>query len=279
MRRRWRGIDVTELRSPDGACAMISDHGAHVLSWRPASESPRELLFLSDASGFGGGVAIRGGVPIIFPQFGGRGSGGRHGFARTATWRHTFTGLEQGGAVARYQLSDADLGESSWGYRFELEYEVAVRGSEMQLTLTVTNTDSRAWEFSAALHTYLQVKEVAAIELRGLRGLSFVDQTENGRCEIQHDELLQIAGEVDRIYADIADPLQLDDHGRRLEVTQTSFADLVVWNPGPEKAAALSDLTAGAYANFICVEAAAVLQPIALAPGSSWQGQQILLEG
>jgi D-hexose-6-phosphate mutarotase len=44
------------------------------------------LLFMSPASQFAVGKAIRGGVPIIFPWFGAREGFPSHGFARVTEW-------------------------------------------------------------------------------------------------------------------------------------------------------------------------------------------------
>ena len=284
MRRAWQGLPVTELHSPDGACAVVADHGAHVLSWTPAGDAASEALFLSAATGGGDGVAIRGGVPVIFPQFAERGPGRRHGFARIRPWRQIFAGIEEGVAVARYCLTDGDLqpgdlpsGEAIHGPgRFLLEYSVAVHGAELHLALTVSNTDSRAWGFMAALHTYLAVTDVAQVALRGLRGLRYLDQTAAGAEVIQQVETLTISGEVDRIYADVNAPLELVDGDRCISLNQTGFADAIVWNPGTIKDAALSDLMPGDGHRFLCVEAGTVLQPVTLAPGASWQASQTM---
>ena len=62
------GLEKVVLRSRDGALAEVYLHGAHVTSWRPAG-TREERLFLSERSEFRGGAAIRGGIPVIFPQF------------------------------------------------------------------------------------------------------------------------------------------------------------------------------------------------------------------
>ena len=77
---RFEGLDAVELRAPDGARATVLLHGGHVVSWVPAGAD--EQLYLSPKSSFAPGSAIRGGVPVIFPQFNTRGPLQRHGFAR-----------------------------------------------------------------------------------------------------------------------------------------------------------------------------------------------------
>ena len=73
-------LDYTVLTTAAGDTARVHHNGAHLVSWQPAGHA--EQLFLSAASDFGHGVAIRGGVPIVFPQFSDYGPLGRHGFVR-----------------------------------------------------------------------------------------------------------------------------------------------------------------------------------------------------
>ena len=96
------------LRAPDGAEATITLYGAHLVSWKAASSTgaaPQERMFMSRLSALDGSRALRGGVPVIFPQFAERGSGMRHGFARVSTWRVLDSG-EQDGAAHHCQQSE-----------------------------------------------------------------------------------------------------------------------------------------------------------------------------
>jgi glucose-6-phosphate 1-epimerase len=49
---------------------------------------------------------------------------------------------------------------------------------------------------------------------------------------------------------------------------------VVVWNPGPDKAAAMNDLPDDDWLRLLCVEAAAIGTPITLAPGQEWVARQ-----
>lgn len=87
------------LTTSSGARAEIALQGAHLLSWIP--EGGSERLFLSAASQFRSGAAIRGGVPVIFPQFGTFGSLPKHGFARILPWIVEETLTREETAIAR----------------------------------------------------------------------------------------------------------------------------------------------------------------------------------
>lgn len=269
-RKQWNGIWVTELASDDGAQVLIADHGAHVLSWTPAGGRP--ALYLSGKSGFGGSAAIRGGVPIIFPQFGERGAGKRHGFVRTAAWEALGASVENGKAVARYRLQHE--GDALWPHQAELVYTVTASGQELELALDVRNPSNESWQFCAALHTYLQVADIARVTLSGLQHVDYLDQVLDGTPGRQEEAALGIDAEIDRIYAGVAQPLTLDDGARRISIAKEGFADVVVWNPGAAKAAGLADMPAQDYQAFLCVEAGAIMQPVLLPAGASWRGVQ-----
>jgi glucose-6-phosphate 1-epimerase len=267
------------LATTDGARAEIYLHGAHVTSWVPVGGS--EALFLSPKADFRPGQAIRGGVPVIFPQFGGLGQLPAHGFARNLTWDLA----ESASDYAILRLRENENGLKIWPHKFELEYTVRIGGNQLELSLKVNNTDSAPFEFTAALHTYLRVNDVRRAAIGGLKGLWFIDKTKPStaskqmmtREAIQEDERLHFPGEVDSPYFEVVRPLQLEQDGQNIKLEKSGFADVVVWNPGPEKCAALKDMQPDGYLEFVCVEAAAVEKPIKLAPGESWVGVQRLV--
>ncbi len=269
------GLPKIVLAADDGARAEIYLHGAHITSWIPAGGS--EALFLSPKAEFLSGRPIRGGVPIIFPQFGGLGKLPAHGFARTMAWELGETAPDH--AILHLHESESSLG--IWSHKFELEYMVRIGGSQLELSLKATNTDNAPFEFTAALHTYLRVNDLRHAAVGGLKGSWFVDRTNPSagivRQAIQKDDQLDFPGEVDRLYFEVVHPVQLIENERRISVEKSGFADVVTWNPGPEKCAASKDMQPESYLEFVCVEAAAVEKPIRLGQGESWVGVQRLM--
>jgi len=91
---------VRAVVSSQAAEAEIYLQGAHVARWTPRGQRP--VLFLSSKSLFTPGMAIRGGVPVIFPWFGPRAEGKpgpAHGFARITEWALDGTKLCNDGDV------------------------------------------------------------------------------------------------------------------------------------------------------------------------------------
>lgn len=267
------------LRAADGARAEAYRHGAHVTSWIPAGEAD-DRLYLSARSAFRPGAAIRGGVPVIFPQFAAFGPLPKHGFAREVEWQLVDQGVAaDGDAAATFRLADAPATRAVWPHPFAAELTVTVGGAVLDLRLRVTNTGDAPLAFTGALHTYLRVGDVEAAAVRGLAGVRYRDSAAGGVERVQDDAELRVSGEVDRIYLQAPPVLEVREPGRVLRVTHAGFPDVVVWNPGAERAAALPDLEPGGHRRLLCVEAAVVGTPVRLAPGARWDGRQTLVAG
>lgn len=262
------------LTSPGHARAEIYLHGAQVTSWIPAGGD--EQLFLSRKSEFHASAAIRGGVPIIFPQFSNMGPFMRHGFARVSTWDFIGADTVANNAVAAtFQLRDSDATRKMWPYSFFAEFIVTLGSDRLEMQFTVTNTDLQSFSFTAALHTYFRVTDVGQVAIENLRDIHYYDQV-TGKNEIETAALVKFNGEVNRIYFDSPLHLILREGNRAINIHATGFRDTVVWNPGATNGAALADLETEGYRRLVCIEAAAIGTPVQLAPGESWRGAQIL---
>jgi len=272
----FRGQPAVALAAPDGARAVVLLHGAQVVSWQPAGGGGR--LFLSERARYGAGQSVRGGVPVVFPQFNERGPLPRHGFVRNRPW--TLVRAETGAddALAVLQLNDDASTRALWPHAFALELTVCVRGQRLDVELAVNNTGAAAFDFMAALHTYLAVAEIAAAQLSGLAGCRYEDFV-TGTQRTDEATALRIEGHTDRIYFGAPAALSLDEDGRRLRIEATRFPDVVVWNPGEAGAAQLADLAPDEHRRFLCVEAALIGEPVTLAPGEQWWGRQTLIAG
>lgn len=265
---QFRGTPCIRLRN-DGATALVALHGGQLLSWIPADG--RECLFLAQRADFAPGAAIRGGMPVIFPQFGERGALRKHGFARVLDW--SFAGIEHG--AAHFELH-AGPATADWPHAFACRLSIALTDTRLTATLAVENRGDSAFAFTAALHTYLHVDDLAQVTLEGLQGCDYEDSANGGTLHREDHHALAFDGEIDRIYGDVVAPLALVDGGHRLDIEQAGFADTIVWNPGEQLAARIGDLAPGEHRRFVCVEAGQVLQPAVLMPGERWHGSQSL---
>jgi glucose-6-phosphate 1-epimerase len=276
MLTEFAGQPAVALRAPDGASAVVLLHGAQVVSWQPAGGGER--LFLSERSRFGEGASVRGGMPVIFPQFNERGPLPRHGFVRTRAWQLARSEAGAGDALAVLQLTDDEETRALWPHSFALELTVCVHDDRLDVELAVSNTGDSVFDFMAALHTYLGVAEVESVRLSGLRGCRYEDFT-TGTMHVDEAEAVRVIEEIDRIYYGVGTPLVLSETQRRLRIEAANFPEVVVWNPWQVKAAAMADLAPADFRRILCVEAALIEKPLPLAAGEQWWGRQTLIAG
>ena len=266
--------------------ARVCSYAAHVASWTPklgiggGNVVTRPGLFCSPKTLWGGGKAIRGGVPICWPWFGGRTNDPRpagkasaaHGFARTRPWFvESVHSADNGRVEVTFLLVSDDDTLAIWPHAFEARL-VASLGTTLNLTLEVKNVDDTAFEYEGALHTYLTVSEVEKIKVLGLEGTTFIDKVDGGTQKPQGSEALMLTGETDRVYLNTKSAIVVDDPGlsRQLRIEKTGSAATVVWNPWLIKATAMTDLGGDAWRSFVCVEAACVQPaPVPLSPGAT----------
>jgi glucose-6-phosphate 1-epimerase len=266
------------LLNSAGDTAEVSLFGAQVLSWIPAAGA--EQLYCSPHATLPG-RAIRGGVPICFPQFANCGPLAKHGFARTSVWQmqgEPITGVDTQIARATFLLQNSPLTWELWPFSFALQLDVILGAGYIECRLQVTNTGSNAFDFTAALHTYLAVADVRKAQILGLASVSYLDSLKQNEKSVSSLSTLQIADEIDRVYLSTPTSLAVLLSGSsHMRIDQSGFADTVVWNPGTAKAAALGDMPAQDWERMLCVEAAQIDHPVHLSPGNQWQGAQRLI--
>ena len=259
-------VSAVRWSTQDGASAIVALQGAHLVSWVPAGGA--EALFVSERSPFAEGKAIRGGVPVCFPQFADRGPLAQHGFARTAPWAHA--GTE--GGTATFVLLDTPRTRALWPHAFRLELAIAIGGASLAMTLRATNTGETPWSFTTALHSYFAVDAPRA-RLHGLQGVAFLTRGEDRR-HVEVRDAIPADEAIDRTYFAAPARLRLVDPARTLAISQQGFTDNVVWNPGEARAAQMADMQPGGHARMLCVEAAAIEPALTLLPRETWTGTQ-----
>ena len=262
------GLQKVRITSPEAAGEMYL-HGAHVTSWRPAGGE--EVLFLSSQSRWEHGHAIRGGIPICFPWFGGKADDPKapaHGFVRTKAWQlESIAQAGDGVTVSMFTESDEDT-KRWWPADFRVVHRVTF-ASELRLELVVTNTGKTSLRFEEALHAYHRVGNVVETRVGGLDAVQYIDKTDSNLTKIQHGEIA-IVSETDRVYLNTSNAIELDESGlrRRTRVAKENSLTTVVWNPWVEKAHSLPDFADDEWMQMICIETSNVSDfAVDLAPG------------
>jgi glucose-6-phosphate 1-epimerase len=174
--------------------------GCTVTSWISNS---KENLFISDLAIFNGSKAIRGGIPIVFPQFGSPPNStlNQHGFARNLNWDLIFHKGSEDNAAAIFSLTENEITLQQWPYKFTLFYKIILQGAVLTTELSIHNTDIvKSFEFQALLHTYLRVNNINNVQIEGCENMKYIDKLSNSTEFINKNEKLIIDKEVDRIY-------------------------------------------------------------------------------
>lgn len=244
-------------------------HGAHVTSWKPAGAN--EVLYLSPRSLWQDGAAIRGGLPVCFPWFGNKSDDPKaptHGFVRTKSWHLDSIEQTEDGVSVTMFTDNSKSTQKWWPPEFRLLYR-ATFGAELVLELVATNTSSAPLRFEEALHAYYKVGDATKTSIYGLDHTQYLDKTDSFREKTQSGDVL-IKAETDRVYLDTEKPLRMVDGvlHRKTVVTKENSRTTVIWNPFPEKAAALKDLGQDQWKSFVCIEVTNVGEyAVELAPG------------
>lgn len=273
VREVWRGLACTLITLPNGDRVRVSDFGAQVLSWQVRGQ---ERMFLSERAVLDGSAAIRGGVPVCFPQFNARGPLPKHGLARRTVWQYEGADAQGDAITARWRWEATEPLHADFAHGLRAQLAVSTSPDQLCIALSATNTGSTALAFTAALHTYLAVQGADMASLQGLDGAAFWDAAKNFAPAVQSGAVV-LGGEVDRVYARSSQPLELRDAAGTLRISQdAAWPETVVWNPGPALCATLPDMQGADWMRMLCVEAAAINQPVALHPGQCWQAAQTL---
>ena len=271
----FQGQPCVRLHHASGDSALVALHGAQVLSWKSGGV---ERFYLSPKAVMDGKTAIRGGVPICFPQFNQRGPLVKHGFARNLPW--TADGARQDGdtTVAIFGLASDAVTRAMWPHDFAAHREVRLSAGGLLLEFSVENTGTTALEFTLALHSYLRVAAIADVRLGGLEVQPVWDSlTDTHATQVGPVRFTQ---EFDAVYQAAPQPLTLTDGQTTLHIAQSpGFGQTVVWNPGAALCAKLADMPADGWQHMVCVEAAQIDAPVPLAPGATWTGWQQLTVG
>lgn len=280
MTKEWNGIDHIVLRSPQGASVRVSMHGAQVTSWR--NEQGEELLFTSTKAIFKPPKAVRGGIPICFPQFGNCGVLEQHGFARNKIWTVDDNPPplpstdSQGKSFIDLLLKPSEEDMKGWPHSFELRLRVCLAtNGDLSLISRVRNINGKAFSFSFAYHTYLSVSDISEVRIENLETLDYLDNLRQRERFTEQGDAITFESEVDRIYLSSPNVIAVLDHERKrtFVIRKEGLPDVVVWNPWEKKSKAMVDFGDEEYKQMVCVNGAVIEKPITLKPGEEWTGR------
>jgi glucose-6-phosphate 1-epimerase len=262
------GLPRVSIATP-AASAEIYLHGAQLTSWRPTGYE--DVIFLSRQSQFEAGKAIRGGIPVCFPWFRNKVDDPKapsHGVVRTKAWQLESVEVHGNGVQVSLSTVSDEGTRAWWPHDFHLVHRATI-GTQLTQELIVTNINAVPVRLEEALHTYYHVGAADSVHIRGLDGVSYLDNTDGNREKRQEGDIVFTA-QTDRAYLDTTHAVEIVDPvlRRRIRLEKQNSRTTVVWNPWSTGAQTLSDLGDGEWQTMACVEASNMrAYPVDLAPG------------
>ena len=265
------GLTKVNLNHKSGSTLEVYLKGAHVTSFKTSKNE--ELLFISSKTLYAK-KAIRGGIPVIFPQFGPNGPLIQHGFGRNVNWQVKETQVKENEISLILNLHQNEETLSIWNNHFNVDYKLILNNSDsFQMDFQVTNINQeKNFSFTTALHTYFNVSDIKKTEIKGLKGLIYDDKILKKQIKETNDSIT-FDGEMDTVYYKSTEDLEIECEGKRTGISLKGFDDCVVWNPWNKS---MGDMGENDWTRMVCVEVAKIGIPVDLKAGESWTGTQII---
>lgn len=256
------GLQLLHIEN-DICSGIIALQGAHVLSWK--IDQGTEMIWVSEASEYEDGKAIRGGIPICWPWFGPKVNESSHGFARTNGWTVDEVKEESNQTTVSMSLPKETL-LKHLGYE-QLSLSVTITfGKSLTVSLCTKNNGNEAALLSEALHTYFKIPDIEHLRINGLADTEYTDKLNNFTKNIQLGEII-IDKATDRVYHSNNDITIHNTQTKEIiSITSQGGSETVVWNPWYKQPSKMTDMTPSGYRTMVCIEAANVT-PILIAPG------------
>ncbi|KAJ8634586.1 hypothetical protein MRB53_008853 [Persea americana] len=252
------GLEKVVLREARGSSAEVYLYGGQVTSWK--NDHGEELLFVSSKATFKPPKAIRGGIPICFPQFSSHGVLEQHGFARNRSWSidtnpPPFPTSSSNKTFVDLLLKPSEEDGKIWPHSFEFRLRIALGpGGDLMLTSRIRNTDSKQFNFTFAYHTYFSVSDISEVRVEGLETLDYLDNLHNRERFTEQGDALTFESEVDKVYVSTPTKIAILDHEKKrtFVLRKDGLPDAVVWNPWDKKAKAMPDFGDDEYKHMLC---------------------------
>jgi len=243
--------------SNNSADAKIMLQGAHIFHFQ--TKNKKELLYLSESAIFKKHTPLRGGIPICWPWFGEHTKNSNlpnHGFARISIWKHIKTiEIDKDTTEVYLELNSNEITQQLWPYDFKLEYKITI-SSNLEVSLTTTNIDTKTFSITQALHTYFKVLDISKTHIKGLDKTKYYNKVNNSFNNVQ-DGNIYFKEEVDRVYLDVSSELNIEEDSQSIRVKTDGCKCSVVWNPGKKLVDNMKDLHS--HKQMLCLESANVL--------------------
>ena len=130
-------------------------------------------------------------------------------------------------------LTETAATREMWPTAFTARQTITLNAdNKLTATLTVTNTDSKPFDFTSSFHTYFAVNNLAEVAVEGLSGLKMLDRMAKPAKEGTASGAVAIKQAVDSVYYNAPAALTLKvGGGKSVGIKAGGWPDAVVWNP------------------------------------------------
>ncbi len=186
-------------------------------------------------------------------------------------WRPTVDLVDDKAHKVALRLEASHSTQCLHGMPSTLELRAEACDERASISLIVENRGTEELSWTGGLHPYFAVPNISGVTVRGLEGATVADRYAPDRT-IETAAALVFDGQpFERLYSGPAGVVLEGAEGALL-ISMSGFEEWMVWNPGAEGAAALSDMEQDDWKRFICIEPVVVSRPKLLQPGDSFLG-------
>lgn len=194
----------------------------------------------------------------------------QHGFARNLDWTIASSSADpnpdEKDPSVELVLMESEYTTKMWPHKFKAVYNVSLHGEQLRTELKIHNTDDKPFEFTAALHTYIEVLGIEHAKVKGLKGLTYLDKSkdpENPEKKTETRDEVTFDSYKDCVYLNAPEHVELEvGTGAAVAIDSTGWEDVVVWNPW--------ETMESCYKEFCCVENVKFNSPAVVKPGECW---------
>ncbi len=210
----------------------------------------------------------RGGVPILFPQFGQNGIYKKHGFVRDIDWNLINEEFKNDLIFIEYECNLNPDNKYNWEYKCKLNYSVKYKNNLLELELKIKNTGSKSFSFTGGLHPYFKINSRKEISILGLNDLEYIDSFPN----IESPFNLNGESLIERLYISNSN-INFYNGTNLLSLKSKGFDNWMIWNPGKDGSKLINDLPDNDWDKFICIEPIVMQNSINLISGEEFIGK------
>ncbi len=213
----------------------------------------------------------RGGMPIIFPQFGNIGKLKKHGFARDLNWIQEYCKNLNNEKTLKYSLSIDKFCINNWDFDSKLFITFKlIKNISLSINFEVQNTGNNCFSFTGGLHPYFSIKNRTDLKIMGLEDSVFIDTD-----PLINTYNLNANTGIERLFLSNSD-IDFFNGYNWLKLSVSGFENWMIWNPGILGAKNIFDLPDTDWEKFICIEPLVNKNSVLLKPNDSFKGELII---